>query len=192
MPSFYNDIHGWFSFPAFYTHVFQQFPEGSHFVEVGSWCGKSACFMAELIKESGKKIKFDCVDTWLGTQNEAAHADLIADFGGDLYKVFLDNMEKAGVKDIVNPIRSDSLNACYNYERQSLDFVFIDADHENCFQDAARWYSRVKVGGIIAGHDITHPPVRHDVEDFFGHGNYEDSPEDVWFHIKTREDTKWK
>jgi predicted O-methyltransferase YrrM len=41
------------------------------------------------------------------------------------------------------------------FEDESIDFLFIDADHsfEAVKKDLKLWYPKVKTGGIIAGHD---------------------------------------
>ena len=54
-----------------------------------------------------------------------------------------------------------------------LDLVFIDADHsyEHCLEDLELWFPKVKVGGIICGHDYQNPihqGVERAVKKFFG------------------------
>ena len=67
MEHFYQNIgEDWFSYPQLYKRIVDNSQDGSHIVEVGSWKGRSAAFMAVEIINSNKKIKFDCVDTWLG------------------------------------------------------------------------------------------------------------------------------
>jgi predicted O-methyltransferase YrrM len=53
------------------------------------------------------------------------------------------------------------LDACKLYQDNSLDFVFIDASHEyqDVKEDIINWLPKVKIGGIIAGHDIGSPEV---------------------------------
>ena len=73
MEHFYQNIQGWFTFPNFYSTIAEKFqPEVQdryHIVEVGSWLGKSACYMAvELINNGNSdNVIFDCVDTWEGS-----------------------------------------------------------------------------------------------------------------------------
>lgn len=52
-------------------------------------------------------------------------------------------------------IRSDSVNASELFADESLDFVYIDANHKYEFvkQDISLWFPKVRKGGIVAGHD---------------------------------------
>lgn len=49
----------------------------------------------------------------------------------------------------------------------SLDFVFIDADHsyEGCKADILNWTPKVYRGGMVAGHDFGWPTVKRAVEE---------------------------
>lgn len=69
----WQDVPGWCDFDDIYEDAVKEFPSGAHFVEVGTFFGRSALSMAAKIKESGKQIQFDTID---GT---AAH---IADMTG--------------------------------------------------------------------------------------------------------------
>jgi len=53
------------------------------------------------------------------------------------------------------PLKMTSLDAAKLYEDASLDFVFIDASHEyeDVKNDINAWLPKVKMGGVIAGHD---------------------------------------
>lgn len=52
-------------------------------------------------------------------------------------------------------VRCDSLTAARGMRDESLDFVFIDADHtlEAVQRDIAAWWPKVLAGGILGGHD---------------------------------------
>jgi hypothetical protein len=45
MNHFYKSIQGWFDFGNIYSHMVSISKDGTKFVEVGSWKGKSAAFM---------------------------------------------------------------------------------------------------------------------------------------------------
>jgi hypothetical protein len=161
MEHFYQNIgEDWMDFQELYSEMVNYFPDNSHFVEVGSWKGRSASYMAVEIINSKKRIKFDCVDTWLGSVEHIVPnspffvKELIHDKDW-LYYQFLNNTRP--VCDIINPIRLSSLDAVNQYSNRSLDFVFIDASHEynDVKKDILSWYPKIKKGGFIAGHDFT-------------------------------------
>ena len=47
------------------------------------------------------------------------------------------------------------MEALKDFNDNSLDFVFIDGNHtfEYVVEDIAQWSKKVKVGGIVSGHD---------------------------------------
>jgi len=152
MEHFYNKINSenWFGYEDLYSAMVKKFDSVSHFVEVGVWKGMSSCFMAVEIINSGKDIKFDCVDTWeyVETQSEIGKHQF-----ENLFDTFKKNIEP--VKDKIGIVKSLSWDAAKNYEDNSLDFVFIDAahDYESVTKDLEAWFPKIKKEGIIAGHD---------------------------------------
>ena len=54
------------------------------------------------------------------------------------------------------PIRKKSMDAVADFKDESLDFVYIDANHEGNFpyEDIVEWSKKVKKGGMVAGHDF--------------------------------------
>ena len=111
--------------------------------------------MAVEIINSGKNISLDCVDTWLGSEEhqENSLAEDSSVVAGSLFEDFLKNTRN--FSNIINPIRLPSEKAFKVYDDNSLDFVFIDAAHDvkNVLKDIANWSTKVKQGGVIAGHD---------------------------------------
>ena len=175
---FFNDAmfeQGMFTYPNLYKTMVEKFNSGSHFVEIGCWKGQSASFMGVEINNSGKQIKFDCVDHW--SDVEGCPGPDIWVQSGKLFEKFMSNTEK--VKHIITPIRSMSVDAAKTYQDDSLDFVFIDGDHSynGCKEDILAWLPKMKDGSIFAGHDYGWcREVRQAVHDTLGEGNgkYED------------------
>ena len=162
---------GYFTYPNLYWAAVRHFPSNSHFVEVGCWKGRSAAFMAVEIHNSGKSIQFDCVDTWNGSLTEDEHQADSCVRSGTLYEKFLSNTDR--VKHIITPKRGDSVAMASTYEDDSLDFVFLDGDHRyECVKaDIEAWLPKVKVGGILAGHDYGWcEDVRKAVHEVLGEG----------------------
>lgn len=56
-------------------------------------------------------------------------------------------------------IKDFSMNAIKRFEDNSIDFVYIDANHEDPYitQDIEGWFKKVRSGGIVSGHDFTKP-----------------------------------
>jgi hypothetical protein len=144
-PKIWENISGWFNFHNFYTNMVGKF-DHAIFVEVGCWEGKSTTFMAEKIKGSGKDIKFYAVDIW---------EDYIQE--GMLWKanmdLFINNIEP--VKEYINILKGDSTEAVKHFEDGTVDFVFIDGNHQYEFikSDIEQWLPKMKKGGVLAGHD---------------------------------------
>lgn len=160
MNHFYQDLHGWFDYQEFYALQVTLAVDGDKFVEIGTWCGKSAAFMGVKIINSGKDIFFDVVDTWLGSQNEQQHLDYVAAHSGTILPTFQDNMTNGGLTlgtaaREINVVTSDGVAAAADYTADSLKFVFIDADHDQSVVTdmIAAWWPKVKSGGILGGHD---------------------------------------
>lgn len=153
MNHYYRNIEGWFREENFwlYKKIVDELPQDAHIVEIGCWKGKSTSAMAVEIINSGKNIKFDCIDTFKGSDEHKNENSIV---NGTLFEEFKNNIEP--VKHVVNVIVGDSVKSASNYADNSLDFVFIDADHsyEAVKNDILAWFPKVKYGGIIGGDDI--------------------------------------
>jgi len=161
MRHFYTEIEGWFNFLPLYEEVINNAKHEQHFVEIGAWKGKSTSYMAVEIVNQNKNITFDVVDTWEGSQDEEVHLKDRNVVNDTLFDTFCRNLEP--VKDYINVIRSDSVEAASLYEDNSLDFVLLDGGHsyEQVKADIIAWLPKVKIGGILAGDDYGHLNKRH-------------------------------
>jgi len=79
---------------------------------------------------------------------------------------FLDNIEPH--KDKVEFINKTSDDAVGDIPDGSLDYIFIDGDHsyEAVCKDIRAYYSKVKSGGMFAGHDKGLPGVDKALDEF--------------------------
>ena len=120
--------------------------------------------MAVEIINSEKDIKFDCIDHWQGSKEHEDNDEINLE---NLYKDFLKNIEP--VKEIINPVRMNSIEASKLYKPNSLDFIFIDASHDKTSvkADLTHWMPRLKENGIIAGDDADNEGVAYAVTKFF-------------------------
>ena len=124
------------------------------FVEVGSWKGHTASILGEIAKKGGGQVY--CIDTWKGTFGEPTEAGEFA-FGypTDSFAVFQHNIEAFELTKVVTPLIMESATATTIFSDGIADMVFIDADHryKGVKQDIELWWPKVKVGGILCGHD---------------------------------------
>ena len=153
----WKDVEGYFSYTNLYDIAIKHCPNNSTFVEVGSWMGRSTCYMGEQIKKSSKNIKFYAVDTWAGSE-EPQHKETIEKLQNEnltLFDIFKFHLKGCGVDEYVTPLQTTSLEAASQFEDNSLDFVHIDASHDydNVLADIKAWYPKVKPGGFITGDD---------------------------------------
>lgn len=169
----YEKIYGMFNFQDVYDLAINEAlkRESNIFIEVGGWLGKSSSYMAERIKLTGTKniINFYVYDTWQG--------------GGelDIYNIFpelktnkLDNIfhyffhNTYELRDYFIPVKSDSIKACSLHSDNSIDFVYLDDNHEyeHVKIELSSWWSKIKEGGILAGHDYPHKPIEKAVKEF--------------------------
>jgi len=171
MQHYYQDIQGWFSFSQLYSNVVQKFPEGSHFVEVGVWKGTSAAYMGVEIINSGKKIKFDCIDPFVPVGDEMPEFKITHE---DLKNTFIENMKP--LEGYYNLITIGSPECAEAYEDKSVDFVFIDGDHsyDAVVRDIKAWGPKIKPGGILSGHDYDMPDVKRACHDVLGLRDWND------------------
>lgn len=105
-------------------------------VEVGVARGD---FSATILKNSGLARLYS-VDSWAGSRskNYAVAMRRLAPFNG---------------RSVI--IRNESAAAAAGIPDESLDFIYIDADHTYAaaLADCAAWWPKLKKGGIFSGHD---------------------------------------
>lgn len=191
MEHFYQDIFGWMKFEDTYREAVRRTPDGGTIVEVGSFLGKSAAFMAVEILNSGKRIRFVCVDPFTAHLGAGVY-DSRAGIGE-----FLSNMKRGGVEHLVEVKQALSVDAAELFADGSIDFVFIDAahDYENVRADICAWLPKIKHGGVLAGHDYgakDWPMVRVAVEQTLSSGNVQTRADTVfWYENVAHEFGEW-
>lgn len=131
-------------------------PANGRGVEVGSFKGE---FARKILNNWSGTLYL--VDVWRPLSEEYdAHSNM-KNFS-DAYFETMQSIE--GLEDRGIMIRAASVDAVKIFPDESLDFVYIDANHAYEFvkQDIAMWYPKVKMGGILAGHDYLDFDWYHD------------------------------
>ena len=98
----------------------------------------------------------------------------------DISMFYNDNI-KEKYKDRLIPIQGSSYEVADQIPNNSVDLVFIDADHSYpaVTKDIIAYAPKIKPGGILSGHDIDYPGVNKAVNELIK--EYDVGPNHVWF-----------
>jgi len=125
-------------------------------VEIGSWQGRSTCFLAQACRDSGNGI-VRAIDHFKGTPGNEVHYRVQNEDLSDLESNFRRNVAGAGLSDFVKLYNMTSLQAVQRYVEDFADIrmLFIDGDHsyESVSEDIRRFAARLKPDGVIVFDD---------------------------------------
>jgi predicted O-methyltransferase YrrM len=163
----------YFNFHDFYRLMATRLGKSSYptAIEIGVFDGASVAFLANELKNLSSHFIIYAVDLW----------ETAPSFGYDelpmtiqVWDDFQTRLEKDGLKPYVSPIKMPSVQAAMQFEDNTFDLVFIDANHTYpaVVNDLKAWIPKVKPGGIIAGHDYGEPcGVKQAVDERFTNPN---------------------
>lgn len=149
------DHHGWNSESVVFDTVIGEIVPES-IIEVGSWLGQSAIYMANLMYEPN----ILCVDVWLPTHNMTwgAHEpfDVTSNFDS-VYKQFCINITDKGMNDYISPLPMTSASAASVLSEMGVtaDIIYIDAGHtkRDVYSDLEDWWPLAN--GALIGDDYS-------------------------------------
>lgn len=123
-------------------------------VEIGTWDGG----FAEAILEHTKCKTLYCVDPYKQFPS-SDYQDGMNDLTQEQFDAKYNNTKKRLTTKYGNRVvflRMTSEEAVKQFEDESLDFVYIDGNHdfEYVYKDIDLWYPKVKVDGILCGDDV--------------------------------------
>lgn len=124
-------------------------------VEVGTRTGWFAKYIVD-----HTNMTLYCVDPW-ETNPQLAEPE-------DSYKMF--KFLTYPYKDRIIEVKDWSPQVTFRFANNSLDFIYIDAEHtyEAVKADITAWWNKLKQGGVIAGHDYSDnwPGVKKAINEF--------------------------
>lgn len=138
--------------------------ENSIFVEIGTWKGD---FAEALLKYTRCK-KLYCVDPYRHFTNDE-YPDAMNDLSQQDFDTVYENVKTRLSKygDRVEFIRRPSTDAAQLIADNTVDFAYIDGNHDYAYVDAdiKAWYPKIKTGGYLCGDDVySHNLEEHDSE----------------------------
>lgn len=146
-------------------------------IEIGSYSGASAELFAQYVGE------ITCCDIWdkyISPPERALNA----------YKNFQETKKRN--KNIIE-CKKNSDDLVNEYNNNTFDMVYIDADHsyESTKNNILKWFSKVKKGGILCGHDYHMGEVKQAVDEVFKFENIKLFKDSSWAYVKNnRKETK--
>ena len=129
-------------------------------VEVGSYCGKSACYIGQACKEN--KTYLMTIDHHRGSEEQQYGEEY---FDPDEYNydkeivdtlpTLLKNIQKFRFEEVILPVVNSSELASKEI-KNNIDLVFIDGSHtfKSARKDYVSWKNKIRIGGILAIHDV--------------------------------------
>ena len=160
------------------TLLAMQGPGAGAIVEIGSFKGRSTCFLA-LGSQLANREKITAIDHFRGSpehQPGQAFADRAIAACGSTLPTFRANLAAAGLDQQVEAMAMSSTEAAADW-RRPIRLLFIDGDHgyEATKRDFDAFASHVMPEGVICFHDVgPWPGVTRFVAELVGQG--------VWRH----------
>lgn len=156
-----------FNYMPFYRYV-AGIKHFRRFVEIGVYTGASCAFLAQQLLYRGSEFELYAVDLWDKVNLET---DYDRKIGTPIWNEFVDRLHREGLESHVKVLRMESAKAAVHFEDKTVDFAFIDANHtyEHVKADIQAWLPKIKVGGMLSGHDYGEPcGVKQAVDELLG------------------------
>jgi len=124
---------------------------GAQVVEIGSFRGRSTIILALALPEQSEVVAIDPHGGNDRGPQELRGKEVEAEAD---HRVFLENLERAGVRDRVRYLREFS-HAAHDEVEGDIDLLYIDGAHRfgPARDDIAKWGVRVAPGGTMLIHD---------------------------------------
>ena len=121
----------------------------------GAEIGVELGLYSEVLCKANPKLHLSCIDPWLASAYDSAFGTHAVDTQQEKYDERYEECSERLFPYNCDIIRFPSLSALRMFSDESLDFVYIDANHDfpNFVNDIHEWIKKVKIGGIVSGHD---------------------------------------
>lgn len=171
MEHFYEQLGGWGTYEEqgeLIKCILSNYSTNNklNIAEIGVYLGRTTSIWNIELINSGFKYEYFAIDNFKGS-TEHINSGIIPN-----YELCVKNLEP--VKNYINLIKADSIEASQMYQDYFFDIVYIDASHDydSVKKDIELWYPKVKPGGFICGDDyiIGWQGVVKAVDEFFSSG----------------------
>lgn len=117
--------------------------------KTGAEIGVASGGYSRKLCQANPQMKLYGIDPW-------EEYDNYSDYPAEALNSFYEQVKKTlALYPNYEIIKELSMEAVKRFEDNSLDFVYIDGNHEDPYvtQDITEWSKKVKSGGIVSGHD---------------------------------------
>lgn len=172
------------------------------FVEVGCKEGRTTGHILKTVSDS----RVIAIDPWIANpapkNGDTTREDYEKWDFAEIEQKFWENvgdakdrctMERCTSRQAADPASADiTLPRATKVRGFQADLIFIDAlhDYESVLEDIRLWWPKVRIGGMLCGHDFNHqwPGVERAVADSFNLMQIGIASDSVWFIVKSHED----
>jgi predicted O-methyltransferase YrrM len=152
----------WFDYQDFYDKVVEEMPFGGVFVEVGTYHGRSAIYLALKMLSSTNRFKIITIENLSLNPSYRVDPEIVPTSRNTI----LQNFKTYGVGSHINLMTCDSLKT----HMTNVDWVFLDCtvNYQYETDHIKHWLPKIKKGGVISGHDYElHEGVHRAVNEMF-------------------------
>lgn len=160
--SMYLSIPGWddAEMRACYNTFAREAKDGDTIAEVGTFLGRSLCYLCHRLKLEKKQVKVISVDLFPAqVMVQVPSMTLNCPWPDGSLSIVRANVMQGGFQEMVSFIRQDSADAASHVEDGSLFACYIDGDHTypGVLRDVRAWLPKVRRGSYLCGHDYGAP-----------------------------------
>lgn len=118
-------------------------------MNIGAEMGVECGIYSEILCKANPNIDLYSIDAWTAYKGYRDHVS--QDKLDGFRQITIDRLKPYRT----TVIKGFSMDVVKQFKDNSLDFVYIDGNHEyqSTVNDIAEWQKKVRVGGIVAGHD---------------------------------------
>ncbi len=121
--------------------------------EVGVYKGEYSTQIINHFKKNGLSVKLHLIDPWKVDSDFKEYGNEVLEKAYKEVKLKFQDMQNIKIH------RENSESASKHFDNLSLDFAYIDGNHDYEFvkKDLEIWFPKIKPGGVIFGDDYLRP-----------------------------------
>jgi hypothetical protein len=135
-------------------------------LKIGAEIGVDKAGFSNHILSKTKIEKYYCIDTWQDDFGSNYRPGYFDKDGNKRFSEAYEVLKPYGSRVVMMQMTGNEASTKVN---DTLDFVYIDGDHSlfGIYDDLHAWVPKVRIGGMVAGHDFKDGP-KSGINDYFG------------------------